>query len=286
MAKDRHTSFHTPKLKTSASKISPKPDLLTIPETPPTILPQENSEPEPKNAEVLPKPKEKFRLPLLEVIFAVVLFGIQQGWAMSGFPPNIIAACVIWGLMLALLLHAFWKWGKTAAFRFSIKLITTILFVVIVVVGLWKPVLEEYRKEYPFASKGKSTVELKQDVDKFVSSLHNFNQRMQSLKPRDQFNQQGEDYIAAKTKEEKSKVLQRYRERKQQEDEDWSRQFKAEYNREYYTKAKQLRDEMLKLIPQEKVVGRWTLMYENLAGPEPIRTITSDLEELRSLVPD
>ena len=109
---------------------------------------------------------------------------------------------------------------------------------------------------------------------------------MEGAKPPDLFHQKGEDYITAKTEEEKRKVLQRYSEREQQSSNDWSAQRKSEYNRGYYTKAKNLRDEMLKRIPPEKLGARRTLMYENLAGPAPIRTIASDLESLSNLLPD
>jgi hypothetical protein len=144
--KNRHSSFN--QFKKVTTKTLPKPNLPTGFETAPIILSQDSSKPEPQNTEVLPKPKEKFNLPLLEVIFAIVLFGLQQGWAMSGFPPNIIAACVIWALMLALSVHAFWKWEKTAKFKFSTKLAITTLVVIVIVWGLWKPVLEAYRKEH------------------------------------------------------------------------------------------------------------------------------------------
>jgi hypothetical protein len=66
----------------------------------------------------------------------------------------------------------------------------------------------------------------------------------------------------------------------------WDAQRKNEYNREYYAKAKNLRDEILKRIPPEKAGGRWTLMYENLAGPAPIRAIAADLEKICNLMPN
>jgi hypothetical protein len=128
--------------------------------------------------------------------------------------------------------------------------------------------------------------ELKKEVARFVSSLYDFDQRMEAVKPTDLFYQQGEDYLAAKTEEEKRKVLQRYFEHEKQVRDKWDAQRKSEYNREYYTKAKNLRDEMLNLITLEKAGRRRTLMYENLAGPAPIRDIAADLEELSNLLPD
>lgn len=58
-----------------------------------------------------------------------------------------------------------------------------------------------------------SNAELKQEVFKVVAGLYDFDQRMEAMKPSSLFYQQGEDYVAAKTEEEKRKVLQRYSER-------------------------------------------------------------------------
>ncbi len=128
--------------------------------------------------------------------------------------------------------------------------------------------------------------ELKNEVTKFVISLHDFDQRMKRLKPPDLFLQKGEDLQAAKTEEEKRKVLQRYFEREQQASKEWSAQLKDEYNRDYYTKAKTLREEMIRHIPPDNLGQRRTLIYENLAGPEPIREIAYDLESLSNLLPN
>jgi hypothetical protein len=58
-------------------------------------------------------------------------------------------------------------------------------------------------------AKPQSNIELKQEVTKFISSLYNFDQRMEAVKSPDLFYQQEEDYLAAKTVEEKRKVSQR-----------------------------------------------------------------------------
>ncbi|MGI8788188.1 MAG: hypothetical protein ACR2HG_10550 [Pyrinomonadaceae bacterium] len=49
-----------------------------------------------------------------------------------------------------------------------------------------------------------SNAELKQEVSKVVAGLYDFDQRMEAMRPHDLFYQKGEDYLAAKTEEEKS----------------------------------------------------------------------------------
>lgn len=88
-------------------------------------------------------------------------------------------------------------------------------------------------------------------------------------------------------KQKKRRVLERYSEREQQSSDRWSELRKNEYNKTYYTKAKTLRNEMVNRIPPEKLgTTHYTLIYENLAGPSPIRTIASDLESLSILLPN
>src|SRR2546423_504023 len=92
--------------------------------------------------------RQRFSSPKLDLLFAVVLFAIQQGWAMSGLHPNIIIACVIWGLALALLLHAFWVWEITAQLRKWVKLTVTIAIPALIALAIWPQVVDEYRKEH------------------------------------------------------------------------------------------------------------------------------------------
>lgn len=68
---------------------------------------------------------------------------------MSGFQPNIILACICWLSSLALLLHAFWIYEKTARIWVSVKLVVTVAVLAIVAAIGWRRVLEEYRREHP-----------------------------------------------------------------------------------------------------------------------------------------
>lgn len=91
--------------------------------------------------------RQKFGSPSLDILFAVILFAIQQGWAMSGLAPNIIVACLIWCGALALLLHALWVWEVTARLRRWAKVAVTLFVPLLLILAIWGPVKREYRKE-------------------------------------------------------------------------------------------------------------------------------------------
>jgi len=80
-----------------------------------------------------------------DILIAIVTLLIPQGWSMSGFPPNIIGACICWLVAGLFLAHALWtyrrlpKWIRGVAI--SVGIVGAILF-------LWNPVLAEYQKEY------------------------------------------------------------------------------------------------------------------------------------------
>src|SRR5256885_1870546 len=92
--------------------------------------------------------RQRFGSPKLDLLFAFVLFAIQQGWAMSGLHPSIVMACIIWGLALALLLHAFWVWGITAQLRKWAKITVTLAVPALITLAIWPQVVDEYRKEH------------------------------------------------------------------------------------------------------------------------------------------
>jgi hypothetical protein len=81
-----------------------------------------------------------------DVFLAVVTLLIPQGWSMSGFPPNIVLACVCWLGAAIFLADALWTYrslGKwTRATAILVGMVTTISF-------LWIPVKVEYTKEHP-----------------------------------------------------------------------------------------------------------------------------------------
>lgn len=131
-----------------------------------------------------------------------------------------------------------------------------------------------------------SNAELKQQVSKFVSSLYSFNQRVGTYKKQDFQREKVEELRAAKTEKKRDEITSKYFFLESRLQSEWSDQRKAEYDREYYTTAINLRDEMLKHIPPEQLGNKRTIIYENLAGADPIREIASDLERLSSLLPN
>lgn len=98
---------------------------------------------------------EKLGLLKLDLYVALVCFLFPLGWSMSGFPPNIIAACICWAVSLALLLHAFWIYEKAAGLSTITKVILTMLVAVILLLLVWSPVSNEYRREHFFVDSGK-----------------------------------------------------------------------------------------------------------------------------------
>ncbi|HEX9929081.1 MAG TPA: SIR2 family protein [Pyrinomonadaceae bacterium] len=131
-----------------------------------------------------------------------------------------------------------------------------------------------------------SDAELKSEVAAFVKSLYEFNQKMRAAEPDFVSPQLSIELRAAQTQEEKWKVAERNKELAEQKRKVWQQEFENEYNQHYYTRATELRDEMFKRIPPKDLERKRTVIYEGLAGPQPIREIASDLERLSNLLRD
>ncbi|MDB5478804.1 MAG: hypothetical protein JWM96_1299 [Alphaproteobacteria bacterium] len=139
-------------------------------------------------------------------------------------------------------------------------------------------------------AEAQSIAELKQEVAKLVSDLHSFYAKWENLKPPIGFGDTSEGYKNATTREEQNRIIRQDFYRQKEALTKWSTQYQNEYNREFYTKAYNLRDEMLKRIPPDKIKNRkvnlsW-MHYERLSGVNPVAQIASDLEELASLLPN
>src|ERR1700722_11545081 len=83
-----------------------------------------------------------------DLYLALISLLFPLGWSMSGFQPDITLACFCWVSSLALLLHAFWIYEKSARLRLSVKLVVMVAVLAIVAVVGWQPVLGEYRREH------------------------------------------------------------------------------------------------------------------------------------------
>lgn len=92
---------------------------------------------------------EKFGSLKLDILLAVILFLVPLGWSVSGFPPNIILACICWGLTLVLVLHVLWIWERTGRWPLWLKVTVTVLVPIVLMAYAWQPVKDEYRKEHP-----------------------------------------------------------------------------------------------------------------------------------------
>ena len=107
----------------------------------------------------------------LDLYVAFVCFLFPLGWSMSGFPPNIVLACLCWAASLLLLLHAFWIYEKTAHLSTTTKLIAILAVGAIVLSLAWAPVATEYHREHFVV-----------DSAKFIDSLKSQTQERYAIK--------------------------------------------------------------------------------------------------------
>jgi hypothetical protein len=103
---------------------------------------------------------EKIGMFKLDLYIALITFLFPLGWSLSGFPPNIVLACVCWTISVVLLLRAFWIYERTVAIPHNWKTVITCGALLLVVGLSWSPVRAEYRKEH-------FTV----DSDRFIATL-------------------------------------------------------------------------------------------------------------------
>lgn len=102
----------------------------------------------------------KLGMAKLDLYLAAVTFLFPMGWSLSGFPPNIILACICWAITWVLLIHAFWIFEKTANLHAWIKSMIVVFASIVLILLAWRPVAEEYRREHFII-----------DKDKFLAAL-------------------------------------------------------------------------------------------------------------------
>ncbi len=94
-------------------------------------------------------PKQNsFSLLAPDVVLGIVFFALPQGWSMSGFPPNIIWACVFWLLGSIAAAHVFWRWA--ANWSRTWKMIAILGTAGFIGALASKPIIAEYRKEFVY----------------------------------------------------------------------------------------------------------------------------------------
>jgi len=95
-----------------------------------------------------PKPKHTFSAEVLDIIFALILFLASLGYSVMGFPANVEVGCVIWIGMWVFLTHLFFKiqWTETCPKDVKVVLWSSVTFLVVIL--LWAPVKDQYRKEH------------------------------------------------------------------------------------------------------------------------------------------
>jgi hypothetical protein len=83
-----------------------------------------------------------------DVLLSIIFFALPQGWSMSGFPPNILWACVFWLLGAIAAGHAFWRWAENwSPFWKALIIVVTSATVIVLMV---KPTMAEYRREFVY----------------------------------------------------------------------------------------------------------------------------------------
>ncbi len=90
----------------------------------------------------------RFSAEALDVILAVVLFSAGLGYAMSGFPANIIVACVIWGVGWVFLSHLFFVYDGMDSCPLTVKIVIWAAVTFLIVIFAWNPVRVQYAKEH------------------------------------------------------------------------------------------------------------------------------------------
>jgi hypothetical protein len=91
---------------------------------------------------------EKLGMLKLDLYIALVCFLFPLGWTMSGFRPNVVAACICWGITISLLIHAFWVYERTGSLNRISKTLISLLLVSVVLWVAWSPVRREYHREH------------------------------------------------------------------------------------------------------------------------------------------
>lgn len=131
-----------------------------------------------------------------------------------------------------------------------------------------------------------SNRELKKEVADFLSLLRGFNERAQRARPDWQGDREAhlKEYYAAKTDEERSDIATRHGNTLARQETAWHTEVQLEYERNFRAKAMILRDELMRRVPESVAGKRYTMIYENLAGPSPLADIATDLEGLSMLL--
>jgi hypothetical protein len=80
-----------------------------------------------------------------ELYLGLITFLFPFGWSISGFQPNIILACVCWLLTIFLIVHVFLGTNRLPIFM---NAVIALFFVTLIVSFAWKPIIQEYNKEY------------------------------------------------------------------------------------------------------------------------------------------
>jgi hypothetical protein len=128
--------------------------------------------------------------------------------------------------------------------------------------------------------------ELKKEVSDFLSLLRGFNEGVYRAQPKQDRDAEMKEYYAAKTDEDRGEIATRHTNAYQKEYERWRTEMVLEYERNFRAKALVLRDELMRRIPESVAGKRYTIIYENLAGPSPLADIATDLEGLSMLLSD
>ena len=90
----------------------------------------------------------KFSAETLDIIFAVVLFLVGLGYAVSGFPARIVVACFIWVAAWAFFSHLFFALEGMDSCPVDVKIILLGAVTFLLVILLWGPVRSQYAKEH------------------------------------------------------------------------------------------------------------------------------------------